>query len=88
MDIIRELNSIQNWLEDNAMCGLSYEIHIVDNEIKLDLSIGCAWETHEEHKKNFNACDFKTNIEGAENFVRNFDYKGLDEKYGYKKTDK
>jgi len=86
MDIIRELNKIQNWVENNLICSVTYDIIINDNQIKLNLEIGVGWDTLDAYAKNWNACDFKTNIENAENFVRNFDYKNLDTRYNVKNT--
>ena len=84
MDIIRELNSIQNWVEENLISSITYEITIYDNTVKLQLEAWVGWNMLERHEHNWDACDFKTNIENAEKFVRNFDYKNLDTKHNIK----
>jgi hypothetical protein len=76
IDLIKELRLIQDWIEENtSICSCSVSLKFDGNEIEIEISVRCAWDILIDLKKYLNACDWKTNINGAIEFVSNFDYK-------------
>ncbi len=75
MNLIHELRIIQNWIRDNTLCGCAAYLTYEHNEIKINIHVSYGWNTLKDVDKNFNACDWETNKKGAEELVRNFEYK-------------
>ena len=76
MDLIHELRLIQNWISENTqLCECSVDLKFDGNEIKINIAVRCGWDWLTDVTKNFNACDWETNKKGADEFVRNFEYK-------------
>lgn len=82
MDIIQKLQELKLWFEENSLHCFCYKLIIEDCEIKLEMGVSLGWDFVFNEYKNFNACDFKTNLESIVSYLNGFQY----EKYRYGST--
>lgn len=71
---LTEIRRIQRTIRDSGK-NMNYTLTINDNEIKFGITISFGFDILFDEDRNFNACDFKTNIESLQHFISIFDFK-------------
>jgi len=78
--MINKLIALDKFIDDNYVEGLSYDLHLDGVDVRFNYCIMFGWTLVYEAKKNFNACDYQTNLEGLDKEIKKI-YKWLEDNH-------
>jgi hypothetical protein len=69
MELIEKLEEIKRYMHDTSGYCLSYKVILDSGEITFEYTTWIGWDIEDKFEGIYNACDYKTNIEGLKKEV-------------------